>query len=123
MSLRQKTVRLDKLPAVGLPRHEHSLNATLELHLLEPRRTSRLWSRGSGQTTSTLPPIKAGGGAQEPFCGGLLIKLLIEYQYSSPNYSAEAPGGATTLTSAANSIANLSKLDSEEVANAVTICL
>ena len=90
VSLRHETVRLGKLPAVGLPRHEHSLNATLELHLLEPRRTSRLWSRGSGQTTSTLPPIKAGGGAQDRFCGGLLIKLLIEYQYSSPTLSAEA---------------------------------
>ena len=93
VSLRHETVRLDKLPAVGLPRHEHSLNATLELHLLEPRRTSRLWSRGSGQTTSTLPPIKAGGGAQDPFCGGLLIKLLIEYQYSSPNSVLKPPEG------------------------------
>ena len=51
-----ETVRLDKLPAVGLPRQEHSMNVTLEPHLLEPRHSSRLWSRGSGQTTSTLPP-------------------------------------------------------------------
>ena len=115
-------MRLDKLPAVGLPRQEHSMNATSD-SAKEPDHSSRLWSRELKSDTSTRPPRGREAVRINSDCGGLLIKLLIEYQYSSPNYSAEAPGGTTTLTSAANSISNLSKLDSEEVANAVTICL
>ena len=90
VSLRHETVRLGKLPAVDLPRQDTRWTRG---------RNSTYWSRiaraAFGAETEVRPPatrplFTAGGGAHQWFCGGLLIKLLIEYQYSSPTLSAEA---------------------------------
>lgn len=51
----------------------------------EPDHSSRLWSRELKSDTSTRPPRGREAVRINSDCGGLLIKLPMGYQYSSPN--------------------------------------
>ena len=82
-------MRLDKLPAVGLPRQEHSMNAISDPEK-EPDHSSRLWSRELKSNTKHSTAQRAGGGAHQLGLRWFANKVTQRVSIQLSEYSAEA---------------------------------
>jgi len=82
-------VRLDKLPAVDLPRQEHSMNAISD-PVKEPDHSSRLWSRELKSEHQHSTAQRAGGGAHQLGLRWFANKVTQRVSVQLSEYSAEA---------------------------------